>query len=108
MQGDDRFAPVVIAVVRAVAGAHEYSIRAGIVDDARPRPNRVPRGSACRRHSTGEKLEMNRLIAAGGVEDVLRTRGEVDRGHVTLIVAVVARIAAVHDVKIANAIRGRD
>src|SRR6266498_4221046 len=108
MQGDDRFTPFVTAVVRAIAGAHEYSIRAGIIDDARTRPNRVPRRSTGRRHSIGEMLEMTGLIAAGGIEDVLRTRGEVDRGYVTLIVAVVARIAAVHDVKIANAVRGRD
>src|SRR5438309_9427067 len=108
MQGEDRFAPVVNAVIHAVAGAHEYSIRAGIVDDARTRPDRVPGRSTDRRHAIGEMLEMNGLIAAGGVEDFLRTRGEIDRGHVTLIVAVVARIAAVHDVKIADAVRGRD
>ena len=109
MQRDDRFAPVLVAaVVCAIAGTHEYSIRAGIVDDAGTRPDRVPGRSTGRRHAISEMLEMNGLVAAGGVEDSLRTRREVDRGHVALIVAVVARIAAVHDVKIADAVRGRD
>ena len=51
---------------------------------------------------------MHGLVAARSVEDVLRAGRQVDRGDVTLIVAVVARVAAVHDIEIGRPVRGRD
>ena len=49
---------------------------------------------------------MHRLVAARRVEDLLRACSQVDRGHVTLIVAVVAWVAPVYHVKIGRPIGG--
>src|SRR5437762_3101482 len=51
---------------------------------------------------------MHGLVAASSIEDSLGAGPEIDRGNVTLIVAVVTRITAVHDIEICRPIRGCD
>src|SRR5947207_8951869 len=51
---------------------------------------------------------MHRLVAASSVEDLLCARSQIDRGDVTLIVAVVTRVATVHHVEISRPVRGCD
>ena len=116
LQRNHRLAPVVNAVEatdarrESIAGCHQDPIGAGVVEDAGPRPDRVlARGAGRRRfRERGEMIEVQRLVAARGVEHLLRAGGEVDRGDVALVVAVVARVSAVHDIKVVDAGGGSD
>ena len=49
---------------------------------------------------------MHRLVAASSVEDLLCACSQIDRGDVTLIVAVVTRVAPVHHVEISRPVGG--
>ncbi len=100
---EHRVSPVVVrrrdarGVEVAVSRREEKPVQRRLVDDARPRPDRrLHRGAIGRPRS---RDEVHGLIAAVRVEDVLRPAREIDRGHVPLVVAPVAGIAAVRDVE---------
>ena len=50
--------------------------------------------------------EVDRQVAAVGVEDVLAAGGQIDGGQVALVIAIVAGIAAVGHVEVARAVPG--
>jgi len=108
VQGEDAVPPVEMpgdaAVEVAVPGRHEDPVVVGVVDDSGPRPDRALDVGAVRRAAFDE---VDRLVAAVGVEDPLRAGGEVDRGDVALVVAGVPRVAPVRHVEVALAAHRR-
>src|SRR6202040_3093582 len=108
VSGEHGVAPVVAAgvgVVGGVAGGKEDLVELGAVEHGRARPHRrLDAGGTV--GGPGGLDEMDRLVAALGVEHVLRAGRQVDRGDVTLVVAGVARVAAVGDVEILGAAVG--
>jgi hypothetical protein len=109
MQRDDRFTPVEVAVelprraAEGIAGAHENAVGAGVVDDARARPNGILVCGTGRRHATAESSQVRGLVAARSVEDILRACRKVDRRNVALVVAVVAGVSAMRHVEVSRA-----
>ena len=97
--------PSGVPVVEPVARPHEDPVRDAVVDDAWPRPHGCLRLGAVRHRRRDD--EVDRLVAAVGVEDLLRAVGEVDRRNVPLVVPGVARVAAVDDVEIGRPAGGR-
>ena len=100
MQRENAVAPVVTAdvpVVIAVAGHDEKPSRHRVVYGPGSRPDRRLDVRAVR--SPGFFEEMHGLVAAGGVEDVLHPRRKADRRHVSLIIALISRVAAVADIQ---------
>src|SRR5215470_19047223 len=101
MERHDGFAPVVpivVAVVRPVSCSHDDAVRSRVVDDTGARPDCVPRRGTGRWHAVAQMFQVDGLIAAGCVKDILRAGGEVDRGHVALVVVSIAWVAAVYDI----------
>src|SRR5262249_44248387 len=91
-----RLAPIACAVVSAVAGAEEDTVRTRVVDY----PRACPDGGLPSRAVGGRLREMHGLSAAHRIEDLLRTAREVDDRQVSLIVAGISRVTAMRDVQI--------
>src|SRR5262249_18617422 len=89
--------PALIAIVAAVARGQVDPVGAAVVNDARPRPD--CRSMIGARRARRHAREVNRPLTAHGVEDFLRTGTQIDGREVALVVAGVARVAAVEDVK---------
>ncbi len=110
VEGENGVPPVMptgIAVEVAVAGHHEQLVDIRVVDHRAARPDSVLHVA----HAVGGGVldEMDGLVGAGGVPHLLRAGREIDRRDMPLVVAGIARIAAVRDIEIGRArADGRD
>ncbi len=92
VDGQNGVTPVVHSVEDRVARGEVDPVGGRVVVNARARPHRRLDLRAVGRRRDGE---MDGLVTAQGVEDFLDACGEVDRRHMPLVVAPIARIAAV-------------